>query len=95
MWIHLLSLELVDGASDAIADVTYFSYISASEWIAWYVKGVEMLRMQDTSLDVLQNLTISTIKSGATQVGAGAAAGEVWKTASHATLPDDVLMIGV
>lgn len=38
---------------------------------------------------------LPNIKSGATQVGAGAAAGEVWKTASHATLPDNVLMIGV
>lgn len=37
----------------------------------------------------------TAIKSGATQSGAGAAAGEVWKTASHATLPDNVLMIGV
>jgi hypothetical protein len=38
---------------------------------------------------------IDTIKSGATQIAAGAAANEVWKTASHATLPDNVLMIGV
>ncbi|MFC2065253.1 hypothetical protein ACFLXB_09190 [Chloroflexota bacterium] len=35
------------------------------------------------------------VKSGATQAAAGAAAGEVWKTASHASLPDNVLMIGV
>ena len=35
------------------------------------------------------------VKSGATQGGAGASAGEVWKTASHATLPDNVLMIGI
>jgi hypothetical protein len=41
------------------------------------------------------NLFLRTIKSGATQAGAGAAAGEVWKTASHATLPNNVLMIGV
>jgi len=38
---------------------------------------------------------IGTIKSGATQVAAGAIAGEIWKTASHALLPDNVLMIGV
>jgi len=38
---------------------------------------------------------LSTIKSGSTQVGAGAAANEIWKTASHASLPDNVLMIGV
>lgn len=40
-------------------------------------------------------LLLRTIKSGATQAGAGAVANEVWKTASHATLPDNVLMIGV
>lgn len=40
-------------------------------------------------------LSLSSIKSGATQVAAGAAAGELWKTASHASLPDNVLMIGV
>ena len=40
-------------------------------------------------------LVISNMKSGATQVAAGAAADELWKTASHATLPDNVVMIGV
>lgn len=40
-------------------------------------------------------LTIPSIKSGATQAAAGAAANEVWKTSSHATLPDNVLLIGV
>lgn len=34
------------------------------------------------------------LKSGATQVGAGAAAGELWITASHATLPNGVVMRG-
>ena len=41
------------------------------------------------------NVFLPTIKNGATQAGAGAAANEIWKTASHATLPDNVLMIGV
>jgi len=45
--------------------------------------------------DILSYLKISNIKSGATQAGAGAAANEVWKTASHASLPDNVLLIGV
>lgn len=40
-------------------------------------------------------LVISNMKSGATQGAAGAAADELWKTASHATLPDNVVMIGV
>ena len=34
-------------------------------------------------------------KNGATQVAASAAAGELWYTVSHATLPDYVVMIGV
>jgi hypothetical protein len=41
------------------------------------------------------SLFVPTIKSGANQAGAGAAADELWKTASHATLPDNVVMIGV
>lgn len=40
-------------------------------------------------------LFLRTVKSGATQAGAGAAANEIWKTSGHATLPDNVLMIGV
>jgi hypothetical protein len=40
-------------------------------------------------------LVISNMKSGATQGGAGAEADELWKTTSHATLPDNVVMIGV
>lgn len=34
------------------------------------------------------------IPSGATQAAAGAVAGELWKTATHATLPDNTVMIG-
>jgi hypothetical protein len=40
-------------------------------------------------------LHITGIKSGATQVAAGAVAGEIWKTLGHASLPDNVLLIGV
>ncbi len=35
------------------------------------------------------------LPSGATQVAAGVAAGQFWRTASHATLPDNVVMMGV
>jgi collagen type VII alpha len=35
------------------------------------------------------------IKSGATQIAAGASIGEIWRTIGHSTLPDNVLMIGV
>ena len=38
---------------------------------------------------------LSTVKSGATQAAAGAAVNEIWKTSGHATLPDNVLMIGI
>ena len=38
---------------------------------------------------------ITVIKSGATQGAAGAAANELWKTSGHATLADNVVMIGV
>jgi len=40
-------------------------------------------------------VVIANIKSGATQAAAGAAAGEIWKTSGHSSLPDNVLMIGV
>jgi len=40
-------------------------------------------------------LSLSSIGAGATQAGAGAGANEIWKTSGHATLPDNVLMIGV
>jgi len=46
-------------------------------------------------LQVNGYLFLSTIKAGATQAAASAAANEVWKTSGHATLPDNVLMIGV
>lgn len=38
---------------------------------------------------------ISVIKSGATQAAAGAGVNEIWKTNGHATLPNNVLLIGV
>lgn len=41
------------------------------------------------------DLHLADIKSGDTQVAAGAAADELWKTSGHATLPDNVVMIGV
>ena len=38
---------------------------------------------------------ISGVKSGATQVAAGAQANEIWRTQAHASLPNGVLMIGL
>lgn len=46
----------------------------------------------DGNLDV-PTISITNIKSGATQGAAGAATGEVWLTNGHATLPDGVLML--
>jgi len=40
-------------------------------------------------------MILGSIKSGATQVAAGAGTGELWKTNGHASLPDNVVMIGV
>ena len=48
-----------------------------------------------TDTYIIGDLHLADIKSGATQVAAGAAANELWKTALHATLPDNVVMIGV
>ena len=39
--------------------------------------------------------SLSGMKSGATQGAAGAAANELWATDGHATLPDNVVLIGV
>jgi len=52
------------------------------------------------NLDVIGELDVSgslftNSPSGATQAAAGAAAGEEWITSGHATLPDNVKMIGV
>ena len=40
-------------------------------------------------------LNITTMKSGATQVASGAGANELWYTVGHATLPDNVVMMGI
>lgn len=49
------------------------------------------------AMTVLKNggVFFPAIKSGATQAAAGASAGELWYTVSHASLPDYVVMIGV
>lgn len=47
------------------------------------------------SLGVGTGITLTGIKSGATQAAAGAVATEIWRTSGHASLPDGVLMIGL
>lgn len=44
---------------------------------------------------IFKSATFTNVKSGATQVAAEAEAGQIWKTLDHATLPDNVLMLGV
>jgi hypothetical protein len=60
------------------------------------------IRINGTNLELDPNATptfatllLTTVKSGVTQAAAGAAAGELWKTLGHATLPDNVVCIGV
>lgn len=51
---------------------------------------------QATRNDDLLNYQLAVItKTGATQGAASAAAGELWYTTSHATLPDGVVMRGL
>ena len=52
-------------------------------------------KVTEEYLKIKEGVYFPNIKSGATQSAAGAVAGELWKTSSHATLPDNVLMIGV
>ncbi|RKY08115.1 MAG: hypothetical protein DRP65_09540, partial [Planctomycetota bacterium] len=40
-------------------------------------------------------MEVPNLPTGATQVAAGAVAGELWATSGHASLPDNVVMIGV
>ena len=63
--------------------------------------GAKKVQDSGVTIDDSDNITIpgtlkiQTIKSGATQAAAGAAADELWKTSGHASLPDNVVMIGV
>lgn len=45
--------------------------------------------------NTFETVSITGIKSGATQAAASAAANELWKTDGHASLPDNVILIGV
>ena len=44
---------------------------------------------------ILNYQLVAIAKTGATQAAASAATGELWVTASHATLPDGVVMQGL
>jgi len=51
--------------------------------------------LSTSGFEISVPIKVQGMKSGATQVAASAAVGELWKTSSHATLPDNVVMIGV
>lgn len=67
-------------------------------WMQTTIVGDEVLSGQIVAIVAsmkLNTLRIVTLKTGATQSAAGAAPSEVWATSGHATLPDNVMMIGV
>jgi len=53
-------------------------------------EGIPRVNTGGTAIDFT-----TLLKSGATQIAAGAAAGEFWRTSGHATLPDNVILQGV
>ncbi|MCK4384666.1 MAG: hypothetical protein KAW52_00240 [candidate division Zixibacteria bacterium] len=68
-------------------------------WLLPTADGVANQSWGSNGSGTLQWLTtlagLTNIKTGATQAGAGAIAGELWATSSHASLPDNVVCIGV
>lgn len=82
------NLVIFGGGLAAQNASTRLSFFTAANYIT--TTGIERMRITSDG-----GVFMYSIKSGATQAAAGAAANEVWKTASHATLPDNVLMIGV
>ena len=62
--------------------------------IRFYTSGIDAGNLAMT-LAADQGVLMPGLKSGATQVAAGAAAGELWITSSHATQEDNTVMIGV
>jgi len=49
----------------------------------------------NSGIEVTGGVFVSDMKSGDTQVNAGAVVDELWRTDTHATLPDGVVMIGI
>lgn len=68
---------------------------AANEATMALIYGVFAAAAADQDLTFNANIFLTQIKSGSDQANAGAAANEIWKTSGHATLPDNVLMIGV
>jgi len=83
-----------DGADNS-GKLAFDTFNAGSQLTRWEIASDGHLSANAAyNITTTGNLFIG-VKSGATQVAAGAAANEVWKTSSHATLPDNVLLIGV
>lgn len=76
------------------ANSDYSDIIAMIGDIDAYTHG-NYVRVDSTGTHTFSNAFLHDVKTGATQVAAGAAKDEVWATSGHATLPDNVLMIGV
>jgi hypothetical protein len=68
---------------------------AATEKTNSIIYGVMAATPTNQTFTVNANMFNSQYKSGSTQAAAGAAAGEIWVTSGHATLPDNVRMQGV
>lgn len=97
---------VIDGGPPALNMVDHTGGVNDKMAEAFVMSGVLTFRsLNDDASQRIGNILVldlgdggvkmSNLKSGATQVGAGAAAGEIYSTSSHASLPDDVLMVGV
>lgn len=89
-------------ASDDGTEVALLGHNGTASYVgsSYYSGAFTPLLLQtsgNTGLEVAVDggILMPLIKSGTTQVAAGAAANELWKTSGHATLPDNVILIGV
>jgi len=94
----------------SLEDAAGVTSVSGGTGIDGTVTTTGSLDLADTAVTpasyVLSSITVdqqgrltaassASIPSGATQGAAGASAGQLWSTSSHATLPDNVILIGV
>jgi hypothetical protein len=63
--------------------------------VTLYYDEAIKLDTTNSGIAVTGNISIDNMPSGATQVAAGVTVGDLWRTDTHATLPDGVVMIGI